>query len=109
MKTKTVKYRACKNLQELGRLVIAFPEAENWELMQVAETAKTIIESSKCLHLRVPAMKETELFFKVENVILQKETACICLNSKMYSLQDLFDTFEIEINSEWLPFGVIQK
>lgn len=107
MKTKTVKYRACKDLHELGRIVVTYPDIERWD--SFSDTAKDIVECCKCLHLRVPAMPDTELFFRIENVIMQKDTACVCLNEKMYSLQELFNTFEIEVNGEWLPFGVIQK
>ena len=78
------KYRRCENIEELYFVVFNhFPRAS----MKIGNIARNLIDSIH--HIRNKRSGNEYYTY---------------INS--FSLEELFDEFEIEINGKWMPFGI---
>lgn len=96
------KYRACMDIKELYELV----NNSNCK-MSDEECIYQLIRDDYIIHIR---NKNTgkEYYSKIASIIKDEEEY-ILFTAAGYSLLDLFNTFDIEINGEWQPFGVLDE
>ena len=52
---------------------------------------------------------QNEFYTIITQIRIIDREYLIGLNSAIFSFNELFNSFEIEINGEWLPFGVTEK
>lgn len=97
------KYRACKNVRELYELV---------------SNSKYKIDEKECIYWLVGGnvIHFRDKQFKKERYEIITSIRCyanasplISIATAIYELDDLFDNYEIEINGEWRPFGVLEN
>ena len=96
------KYRACKNFQELFKLVNDMNDSS----LTFSENECIYELISDCvLHLK--SKQSGAEYHTAIRSICKNESIHILINSSL-SFEDLFNEFEIEINGEWRPFGVLE-
>lgn len=105
------KYRACKTIQELCELI--FRTARNPELYSIKYKSEEqciydLLSDGYIIHIRNKKTGKKEYYSKIANIVKDDEDH-ILFTAAGYSLLDLFNTFDIKINGEWQPFGVIDE
>lgn len=101
------KYRPLKNIKELCEFI--FRMARNPELYSIKYKSEEqciyeLLSDGYIIHLR-NKKTEKEYYSKIANIVKDEEDY-ILITCAGYSLLDLFNTFDIKIDGEWLPFGV---
>lgn len=104
------KYRACKSIKELCELI--FRIARNPELYSIKYKSEEqciydLLSDGYIIHLKNKSTGR-EYYSKIANIVKDEEDH-ILFTAAGYSLLDLFNTFDIEINGEWKPFGVLDE
>lgn len=99
VKGQKKKYRPCKTFKEM------------YELLNNGEFD---MDENECIHQLIDFTVHTknkktgkEYYSKIENIGKYKEYY-ILIACAGHSLLDLFNKFEIEVNGEWVPFGVLE-
>lgn len=93
-------YRACRNVQELYELVFNF---------------KSKMSEEECIHellgtpIHFKDKNQNEFYVIITQINIIDSEYLIVLNGAMFSFKELFNNYEIEINGEWKPFGVIDE
>lgn len=103
-------YRACRNVQELYELVF---------------NCKSKVEDSFCIKDKdrfcINELVGTVIHFKLKGfdltyyecitgiVVYNNGDIDVRIDGANFELPELFKNYEIEINGEWLPFGVLEK
>lgn len=97
------RYRPFKNFKELFNLLndtnLTYSENECiYELI-----------SDQILHLRSKS-NNTEYYDRVVTIVIEESGPKIfTLHTRYANFSDLFEEYEIEINGEWLPFGIPEE
>lgn len=97
---KEEKYRPCKTIQELYELVT---------------NLKSKMSEEECVHelLGTPiyfrGKYQNEFYAIITQINIIDSKYLLVLNGAMFSFKELFNNYEIEINGEWLPFGVLEN
>lgn len=91
-------YRACKTIQELCRLVTGNTS------IQSNEQCSLYLVGCK-LHIKNKS-SNGEAYLAISGIYIYDYEIAIKFDSVSYCFNDLFATYEIEINGEWVPFGV---
>lgn len=92
------KYRACKTIKELYELV------NNTKCEFDEEECVYGLLDGYIIHIRNKSTGR-EYYSRIVNIAKDEENY-ILITYAGYSLLDLFNKFEIEIDGKWLPFGV---
>lgn len=92
------KYRPCRTIQEFYELVFN-TKSKDEERFYIDGLLGTPI------YLRGKYQNEFYTILTQINIIDGKYL--IVLNGAMFSFNELFNNFEIEINGEWKPFGIL--
>ena len=95
-------YRACRNVKELYELVFA---------------CKSKVEHSFCINELVGTVIhfkqkgfDTTLYECITGIAVYiNGDIAVHIGGCNFELDELFKSYEIEINGEWLPFGVLEK
>ena len=95
------KYRACKTIQELCKLVTGNTS------IQSNEQCSLYLVSCK-LHIRNKS-SNGESYLAISGIYIYDYEIAIKLDSVSYCFNDLFETYEIEINGKWQPFGILEN
>lgn len=107
----TKKYRPCKNIQEFYEVINnygsdSFPNKDFTDENFIYNLLGTDI------HIR-SKVTSTEYYTTIITITVDVDVnnyVKIALSPKSYqSFNELFETYEIEINGEWKPFGVIDE
>lgn len=105
------KYRACKNIKEFYELVNdygsdSFPNDD----FTTENFIYNLLDST--IHIR-SKVTGTEYYTAIITITVDVDVnnyVKIALSPKSYqSFNELFENYEIEINGEWCPFGVINE
>lgn len=99
---KNKTYRACRTVQELYELVF---------------NCKSKVEDSFCINGLIGAVIhfrqkdfDTTLYACITGIaVYNNGDIAVHIDSCNFELDELFKRYEIEINGEWLPFGVLEK
>lgn len=94
---KEKTYRACRNVKELYELVTNFKSK-----MSDEECICDLIGTT--IHFR--GKYQNEFYTMITQMRIINGKHLIGLNGATFSFNELFNSFEIEINGEWKPFGV---
>lgn len=95
------KYRACMDIKDLYELV-----SNSKCKLSDEECIYQLIGDGYIIHIR-NKKTEKEYYSKIANIAKDEENY-ILITYAGYSLLDLFNTFDIEINGEWQPFGILE-
>lgn len=97
-------YRACRNVQE-------FSNAVDLSSINYADDSDYIYDLiDKTIHIR-SKNTGTEYYTSIRSISVDENGYIkILMTGKSYlSFNDIFNNYEIEINGEWQPFGVLEK
>lgn len=95
-------YRACRNVKELYELVFNTKSKADTEFY-INELVGTVI------HFKLKGFDTTYYKCITGIVVYINGDIAVHIGVDNFELDDLFKTYEIEINGEWLPFGVLEK
>ncbi|MGN0902420.1 MAG: hypothetical protein ACI4M9_03970 [Succinivibrio sp.] len=98
------KYRACRSVKELYMLVR--------EIDTIFEENTLIFNllHNTILHIRRKDDKEVEVYSFITKIIKRNDTFVIGIGGGIVlAFDELFGTFEIEVNGNWQPFGVLEE
>lgn len=95
-------YRACRNVQELYELI--------FNTKSKADTKFYINELvGAVIHFKLKGF-DTTLYECITGIVVYNNGDIdIRIDGCNFELPELFKKYEIEINGEWLPFGVLEK
>ena len=95
-------YRACRNVKELYELVSNL-KSKMSEKECIDELIGTVI------HFKQKGF-DTTLYACITGIaVYNNGDIAVHIDSCNFELDELFKRYEIEINGEWLPFGVLEK
>ena len=63
------------------------------------------------MHIRCCGSRELESFCLITGIYVDvaDDTLVLSINNMNLKIQDLLYTYEIEVNENWIPFGVIDN
>lgn len=93
------KYRACRNVQELYELVFN-TKSKAEDSFYINELVGTVI------HFKLKGFDLTYYECITGIVVYNNGDIDVRIDGCNFELPELFKNYEIEINGEWLPFGV---
>lgn len=95
-------YRACKNIKEFYELVFNTKSKADTKFY-INELVGTVI------HFRQKEF-DTTLYACITGIAVYiNGDIAVHIDSCNFELDELFKRYEIEINGEWVPFGVLEK
>lgn len=95
-------YRACKNIKEFYELVFN-TKSKVEDRIRINELIGTII------HFRQKEF-DTTLYACITGIAVYiNGDIAVHIDSCNFELDELFKRYEIEINGEWVPFGVLEE
>lgn len=103
------KYRPLKSIRELYEVI--FDLVENPETFKdTSDKYCTYGLIRDCvLHLK-SKLNNCEYYTSISSIIKENGNVQICMSHTNYTnFSDLFEEFDIEINGEWQPFGVLDE
>lgn len=95
-------YRACRNVQELYKLVFNTKSKADTEFY-INELIGTVI------HFRLKGFDSTVYGCITGIVVYINGNIAVHIDGRNFELDELFKNYKIEINGEWVPFGVLEK
>ena len=101
--TENKTYRPCKNLRELY-LLIHDEEVEVADLLYKEEFIYDII--GKVIHFKWKSSDTTHYSCITGIAVYNNGDIAVHIDGCSFELPELFKSYEIEINGEWVPFGV---
>lgn len=99
------KFRPLKNIKEMYELI--FDIVRNSEIFGIGDKSEEqcIYELISDCILHLKNKQSGAEYYTAIRSICKNEDIQILINSS-FSFEDLFDEFEIELNSKWVPFGI---
>ena len=95
-------YRACRNVKELYELVFN-TKSKAEDSFYINELIGTVI------HFKLKGF-DTTLYECITGIAVYiNGDIAVHIKDCNFELDELFKSYEIEINGEWLPFGVLEK
>ena len=105
IKIKQRKFRPLRNLNELCSLLNITIANDN--------NCKNMINMliGKKVHIRCCGSRELESFCLITGIYVDvaDDTLVLSINNMNLKIQDLLHTYEIEVNENWIPFGMIDN
>ena len=101
-------YRACKNVQELYELVFNYKCGQLEDILCINDKDRFCINEliGTVIHFKQKGF-DTTLYACITGIaVYNNGDIAVHIDSCNFELPELFKNYEIEINGEWLPFGV---
>lgn len=95
-------YRACRNVKELYELVFNC-KSKVEDRICIDELVGTVI------HFKQKVFDTTNYECITGIAVYINGDIAVHIKGCNFELDELFESYEIEINGEWLPFGVLEK
>ena len=95
-------YRACRNVKELYELVSNLKSK-----MSEKECIDELIGA--VIHFKLKGFDTTVYGCITGIAVYINGDIAVHIDGRNFELDDLFKNYKIEINGEWLPFGVLEK
>lgn len=100
------RYRPFKNFKELFNLL---NDTDDSSLTFSETDCIYDLISDQILHLRSKS-NNAEYYDRVVTIVIEESGPKICtLHTKYANFSDLFEEYEIEIDGEWVPFGIPEE
>ena len=104
-------YRACRNVQELYELVFNCKCGQLEDILCINDKDRFCINEliGAVIHFKIKGF-DTTYYKCITGIVAYKNGDIdVHIDGCNFELDELFKKYEIEINGEWVPFGVLEK